>query len=352
LIQRFANATLQSHRVQHAAFIHKHDLRRPSRLTLLWPRILLLPPLTLYCLRTLNASRASLIEVVKEVVQTVDGFLRGWLLEPLRDVLKTVRAGGEDGVIVRKEGIAADLDSLERMTLALAADALHYGPEQLAALAAQIRLGDLTPVLRIYEEDIKSPLRSALTGTLLRSIFVQVQKAKVDIDQTLAGVDKLLKSQELTFAFVGVAPAFAIVYITGGFLRNLWASGRGRGRYGGRHRRASVWFAMRRIERLLIAQPKSSYDTLVPRLSAAKTIDGIPSLTAGLLLLSLAHLRTYAETILPAHSHLREGFLDDVANLEDPGLGRGEKMRVVDRMWKSWGGVLGWGSIPGEMMGR
>jgi nuclear-control-of-ATPase protein 2 len=65
------------------------------------------------------------------------------------------------------------------MTLALAHDKLQYGPEQLTALAQQIRLGDLTPVLRIYEEDIKSPLKSAVTGTLLRSIFVQVQKAKV-----------------------------------------------------------------------------------------------------------------------------------------------------------------------------
>jgi len=33
----------------------------------------------------------------------------------------------------------------------------------------------------------------------------------VDIDQALSGIDKLLKSQELTFAFVGVAPALAIV---------------------------------------------------------------------------------------------------------------------------------------------
>ena len=67
------------------------------------------------------------------------------------------------------------------MTLALARDKLHYGSEQLAALAGQIRLGDLTPISRIYEEDIKSPLKSAVMGTLLRSIFVQVQKAKVSL---------------------------------------------------------------------------------------------------------------------------------------------------------------------------
>ena len=32
------------------------------------------------------------------------------------------------------------------------------------------------------------------------------------MQQALSGIDKLLKSQELTFAFVGVAPALAITY--------------------------------------------------------------------------------------------------------------------------------------------
>lgn len=65
------------------------------------------------------------------------------------------------------------------MTLSLAQDKLHYNADQLEALSRQLRLGDLTPVLEIYENDIKSPLKSAFTGTLLRSVFVQVQKAKV-----------------------------------------------------------------------------------------------------------------------------------------------------------------------------
>jgi nuclear control of ATPase protein 2 len=68
---------------------------------------------------------------------------------------------------------------------------------------------------------------------------------QVDIDQALNGIDKLLKSQELTFAFVGVAPAIAIVYIAGAYIRQSWSTGSGRGRYGGENRRASVMFTMR-----------------------------------------------------------------------------------------------------------
>jgi nuclear-control-of-ATPase protein 2 len=71
------------------------------------------------------------------------------------------------------------VQSLERMSLALLEDAQGAAGPELDALRAQIRAGDLTPVLRVYEADIRAPLRSALGGTLLRSVFVQVQKAKV-----------------------------------------------------------------------------------------------------------------------------------------------------------------------------
>jgi nuclear-control-of-ATPase protein 2 len=65
------------------------------------------------------------------------------------------------------------------MTLSLARDKLQYNEGQLAALSRQIRLGDMTPVMEVYEEDIRRPLRSAIGGTLLRNVFIQVQKTKV-----------------------------------------------------------------------------------------------------------------------------------------------------------------------------
>lgn len=65
------------------------------------------------------------------------------------------------------------------MVLSLARDKLNYSPEQLDDLSSKVRLGDLTPIFQIYEEHIKSAFRSAVSGTLLRSVFIQVQKAKV-----------------------------------------------------------------------------------------------------------------------------------------------------------------------------
>jgi nuclear-control-of-ATPase protein 2 len=182
----------------------------------------------------------------------------------------------------------------------------------------------------------------------------------VDIDQALSGIDKLLKSQELTFAFVGVAPVIAITYAVGGLLTRVWAGGRGIGKYGGRHRRTVVWLVMRfvnrfaishtfdpytrRIERLLIFQPHSPRHTDENKTHGLGFRDSLPPLTSGLLLLSVTQLRYYGETCLPPSSRIREGFLEDVKDLEDPKLGRNDKLRVLDRMWKSWGTTLEWGA--------
>ncbi|ESK95766.1 hypothetical protein Moror_12495 [Moniliophthora roreri MCA 2997] len=330
-IRHFSSVTLPRAASLHTIQLQSNQLLRPSRFTLIWPRLILGPPLLLYAASTLYHSRGSLMELARESKEVVKGFVVDWLIEPLMGVLDTVRSK-DRSVIVSKEGVEADFDSLERMALSLAKDQLHYGPEQLGELSRQVRAGDLTPVLKLYEEDIRNPLKSAVTGTLLRTVFIQVQKAKVDIDQALAGIDRLLKSQELTFAFVGVAPAFSIVYLSVGYLRQVWQGGRGRGRYGGKHQRARVLFAMRRIERLLIHDQRSQ----------------VSNLTSGLLMLSVAQLQSYAETYLPDRSRLKTGFLEDVEDLQDPALGGRERRLVLERMWRSWGSILGLGTVAAE----
>ena len=188
--------------------LHKEDFRtysllRPSRLVRIWPRLLVLPPLTLYAIQRIRASQDTLLSLAEDAWETMKGFWRGWLVEPLADIAKTVRTGGEGSIIVQKGSINADLEvfichpqfvvltyalqSLERMTLSLARDKLNYSPAQLDELSNKLRFGDLTPILQIYEEDIKRPVRSTVSGTLLRSAFIQVQKAKV---RPFARVDK------------------------------------------------------------------------------------------------------------------------------------------------------------------
>lgn len=77
------------------------------------------------------------------------------------------------------------------MVTALSVEKLNYNDVQVANLTQQIREGDLTPVLRVYEEDIKRPIRSAVMGTLVRSLLIQIQKVKV-CTECLIGLGTLL----------------------------------------------------------------------------------------------------------------------------------------------------------------
>jgi len=174
---------------------------------------------------------------------------------------------------------------------------------------------------------------------------------QVDIDQALAGIDRLLKSQELTFAFVGVAPALAIVWGVFGATSRLWDNGKGKGRYGGQTRRRGVWERIRcfllqqtsvygllififsrRIERLLILQPPTPKSHSKSGLESSSPIAPLPT---GLLILSLTRLRSYALGYLPAD--IQTPFLEDLGDLENTELGRDEKLKIVERMWRSWG---------------
>jgi ATP synthase regulation protein NCA2 len=103
---------------------------------------------------------------------------------------------------------------------------------------------------------------------------------------------------------------------------------------------------MRRIERLLVVDSISEGGQDRPKANGTTRTDGpkgtLSPTTQGLLLLYLTHLRGFAEKYLKESTRFREGFLEDVEDLEDTRLGREEKRIVVRRMWESWGTELGW----------
>ena len=105
-----SSKVLPMHTSLHQQDLRKYSLLRPSRLVRIWPRLLILPPLTLYAIQRISASQDSLRCLAKDTWETLKGFWRGWLVEPLSDIAKTVRAGGEGNIIVQKGSIDADLE--------------------------------------------------------------------------------------------------------------------------------------------------------------------------------------------------------------------------------------------------
>lgn len=103
---------------------------------------------------------------------------------------------------------------------------------------------------------------------------------------------------------------------------------------------------MRHVERLLVVDSISEDGQARPKASGSARADAskgtLSPTTQGLLLLYLSHLRGFAEKYLKESTRFREGFLEDIEDLEDTRLGREEKRMVMRRMWESWGAELGW----------
>jgi nuclear-control-of-ATPase protein 2 len=70
---------------------------------------------------------------------------------------------------------------------------------EIAEIRGKVHEGDITPVLRAYEQDLRKPFVGTIRGDLVRALLIQVQKTKVDVEVAMGGIDALLKSQELVF---------------------------------------------------------------------------------------------------------------------------------------------------------
>ncbi|SCZ95862.1 BZ3500_MvSof-1268-A1-R1_Chr8-1g09844 [Microbotryum saponariae] len=319
------------------------QVSRPPFLTRAWPYLLAVPLVSYGIGRTIYNSRHDLLHYARDAVDTVKRFVMDWVLEPVRGIFETVR--GEGGMsLTGKETLKSDLDSLERMVIDFGRDEYKLSEAQLGDLKEKVRAGDLTPVLKAFEHDLKSPLRSAISGSLIRTLLIQVQKVKVDVALAMDGIEKMLRSQQLTFGFVGVAPSILVLFAFGnwvkGFTRRDGSSKKRRKEWGKR-----CWLSTRQLD-LLLAPPRDIEAST--KTSKGDRTGEKEKLTQGLVLLCLANLRNYAKRgIFPSRdTQLRQAFLEDVRAIEDEGArAKPEKRaKMVERMWR-WGTALGWEGI-------
>ena len=182
---------------------------RPSRIVRYW-----LPAAALFLssstlLRIFVNRKAEILTWIRDLGETSVDFWSNWVVEPVKKVIGTIRHDeGSEIAIMSKESLEGDRASLERMVVDFARDNPNmstgepFNEADLAVVRAKVREGDLTPVLRAYEKDLRKPFIGTIRGELIRALLIQVQKTKVDVEVALGGIDALLKSQELVFGYV------------------------------------------------------------------------------------------------------------------------------------------------------
>ncbi|KAF7846393.1 hypothetical protein BT93_L4469 [Corymbia citriodora subsp. variegata] len=274
----------------------------PPRLVRYWiPGVLLL--LTGgSLLRILANRRAQVLQWIRELGQTTIDFWFNWVVEPTKRLVGTIRHDETSELaVMSKDSLRSDRESLERMVVDFAIanpeNGSAYSDAQIAAIRLKVKQGDLSTVLRAYEKDIQSPVKGALLGNLAQALLIQVQKTKVDVEVAMNGIDEILKSQELLFGFVGVAPGMLITYIAFRWLSSSFGNRRGLREL---QRQGEAVRLLRNIDRTLS--------------NATPTENGMLSYKDhGLLLCEVHVLRQRTASLVPGR--LQREFLEDIQDL-------------------------------------
>ncbi|KAL4923273.1 NCA2 family protein [Aspergillus undulatus] len=157
----------------------------------------------------------ALIESISNFGNTALDFWKNWVVEPMWKLVRTIRHDEASEIaLMSKNSLEADRASLERMVVDFVLDRGEQSHSTSSAdiIVDKVREGDLTPVLRAYEKDLRSPFLGTVRGDLVRALLIQIQKTKVDVEVAMNGIDALLRSQELVFGFVGLTPGLLISY--------------------------------------------------------------------------------------------------------------------------------------------
>lgn len=323
VVARRIQDLLETHLPEHlkAAEMIVAENGRPSRLVRYWlpATVLLLSSTTI--LRIFVNRKQEILDWIRDFGVTVRDFWFNWVVDPVRKVVATIRHDANSEIaIMSRDSLKADRESLERMVVDFALDkpnaavgASSISESQVAEIRAKVHEGDVTPILRAYEKDLRSPLMGTVRGDLVRTLLIQVQKTKVDIEVAMSGIDTLLKSQELVFGFVGLTPGILVSVGVIQYLRGVLG-----GRKGFRETRKAgkCVRVLRNIDRILSEATPSPNNLLTYK-------------DHGLLVCEVHVLRRLAHSLLPVD--IEKDFLedlDDLANLK----GIQSQLRTLDRI--------------------
>lgn len=292
----------------------KSSTAPPSFVTRTWPILLLLLNYGPSATSSVVQNRYEIAQWLKtNLVDTVTGFWTNWIIKPIGDMLSILR-NDEALTITLKESLQSDLDSLERMVKDYIQDntALTVSPTEIHKA---VQLGDMTMVMSEYEKELKSPYWSILTGLMVRSILIQVQKTKVDGDLAISGIDKMLKLQQLLLGVLSILPSLFIVYQANKALR--------------KDASLSQTFADRRLDCL---RSLNAINKLVDE-------SGLDAFERdGRLFVEIVLLNLTLDNVLP--KRLRDEFLHDLNILAMAKSGGRDASVVMLRIWNMYSGFF------------
>jgi len=125
--------------------------------------------------------------------------------------------------------------------------------EFLSTINERARNQDMNIVMKNYQQELNTPIRSALLGDLIKGILIQVQKVKVDGEGLVIQIDQIMKQNQINFSLLATIPAILLITFLTIATKNIVANRiLKQRRYGLSTLRQQIILKIREIEHVLI----------------------------------------------------------------------------------------------------
>eukprot|EP01135_Chromosphaera_perkinsii_P009607 Nk52_evm57s1810 gene=Nk52_evmTU57s1810 len=226
--------------LKHLAEMH----RPPNVVCRKWPYFLCVFFIGKATVSSLVVNKDNIKTWFVEGILTLKAFVQKYVFETASNMYKTVRYDESEFSLVGAGTLRSDQESLERMVAQLIQDEYITNREALFSTekssgmnvgdyggldvnsyvklaSEQVKAGDLSSVMRFYEEGIRKPIQGFLFGNLLRTVLIQVQHQKVEVGRALSVLDKLMRSNAMNFYMLTAIPSLVGLLFASRFVYRL-----------------------------------------------------------------------------------------------------------------------------------
>ncbi|KAJ3104542.1 Nuclear control of ATPase protein 2 [Physocladia obscura] len=325
----------------------------PSTLQLYWLPATLGVSLVVTALSSVSRNKLTIAAAADNLLKTAHAFVADYIMAPLLQIYSTIRHKERRLALMGELSLSSDLDSLERMVLDFAKDHGVTDPALIDQVKSQVANGDLSIVMTRYEDEMKSPFWQSIRGDLIRTLLIQIQKSKVDLELAMSALDKLLQANELNFTIMSSVPVVLLVYATYRQLRYFIRRRRGLGQ---EQAYDTIRASLQDVERLLNRANRSTTPENINSTTITSTntnsdtvgsggggggcgnyidyaeegnIQGLSFVNYGFLLIELSNLKQLSGRVPPKY---RERFAQDLVELSDPQWTVYQRCETVKRM--------------------
>ncbi|CAF0983277.1 unnamed protein product [Adineta ricciae] len=332
-----------------------HLYRRPTHLKRYLPYYIGFTAIGMFIIYKVYTNKTGIYNYITTTYESLKFFLNEHLVAPLKTIYtSTFESHSSESAYENsqlnytnsKKILEEMLEEYGRQHAGTLAQVNNVSVEEfLATLNERARNEDMNVVMKNYQQELNSPIRSALLGDLIKGILIQVQKVKVDGEGLIIQIDQLMKQNQINFSLLATIPAILIITFVFVATKNVISDRLiNQRKFDLTTLREQIIRKLREVEHILIMNSETpaltinNHELIVPEFDrhAATDQKQLMTYTTFGQFLSLIYELKYFAKQLKSKRMLSKEFNDDINLLTYTQFSANQKLLIVQQIHHSY----------------